>query len=346
MKSRWKNRSNRTPEPAIFRWDLDKTYLRTHLESLRGMARIPFERAQDKVNVPGVVPLIRGLRTDAAAAGRETHVYFVTASPPQIGKAIKDKLTLDAIEYDGIVFKNQLRNLVRGKFRNLREHVGFKLEELLRSRLAAPVAANELLFGDDWESDPVIYSVYADLVAGRVDSDELGRLLSVIGVEPKAIVKAQQLAGQLERRDAVEKIYINLERRTPLQHFRAFGPRLVPAFNYFQTASCLHEDSYLSLDTVTNVARDLTVNARYTPARLANSLADISRRGHLQLATLNAIRTRLEHEELLPSERRHPALAAVWQRIRDWWERKKHAEERTAERIDYQVLVADWRASH
>ena len=80
----------------------------------------------------------------------------------------------------------------------------------------------------------------------------------------------------------------------------------------------------------------------WSQAQLTRRVAD----AHLQLATLNAIRTRLEHEELLPSERRHPALAAVWQRIRDWWERKKHAEERTAERIDYQVLVADWRASH
>jgi hypothetical protein len=346
MKSRWRSRSNRAPVPAIFRWDLDKTYLRTELDSLRGMARIPFERAEDKVNVPGVVPLIRGLRTDAATAQREIHIYFVTASPPQLSKAIKGKLTLDAIEYDGIVFKNQLRNLVRGKFRNLREHVGFKLEELLRSRLAVAVAANEILFGDDWESDPVIYSIYADLVAGRVDGDELGRLLSVIGVEPNAIAKVQRLAGQLEHRDAVERIYINLERRTPLLHFRGFGPRLVPAFNYFQTASCLHQDGFLSLETVANVARDLIDNARYTPPRLANSLADISRRGHLHLVTLSAIRKCLESEGLLPSEKRHPTLAAVWQRIHNWWERQRHAQERTAERIDYQVLVADWRASH
>jgi hypothetical protein len=346
MKSRWKSRSDRTPPPAVFRWDLDKTYLRTELDSLRGMARIPFERAEDKINVPGVVPLIRGLRADALAAGRETRIYFVTASPPQIGKAIKDKLALDAIDYDGIVFKNQLRNLVRGNFRHLREHVGFKLEELLRSRIAVPTAANEILFGDDWESDPVIYSVYADVVAGRMDAAELGKLLSLIGVEGKAIGRAQQLAAQIEHRDAVERIYINLERRTPLRHFRHFGPRLVPAFNYFQTASCLYQDGYLAIGTVAAVARELTASAGYTPTRLANSLADVSRRGVLQPATLGAIRKPLEKEALLPGDGRHPALAAVWQRLRLWWGRRKPSPAGIAAPIDYRVLVADWRASH
>ena len=34
-----------------FRWDLDKTYLRTHFESLRHMVRIPFE-AGSEPNLP------------------------------------------------------------------------------------------------------------------------------------------------------------------------------------------------------------------------------------------------------------------------------------------------------
>jgi hypothetical protein len=295
----------------------------SEFDTLRGLVRIPFEHAEDKVNVPGVVPLIRGLRSDAAVAGRAIRIYFVTASPPQIGKAIKQKFTLDGIEHDGIVFKNQLRNIVRGRFRGLREHVGFKLEELLRSRLEVPQEAREILFGDDWESDPVIYSVYADVVAGKIDAVELGKVLSAIRVEPRSIAKAQRLAEQLERHDAVEKIYINLERRTPVQRFRSFGSRLVPAFNYFQTASCLHEDGYLSLTTVAAVARELSVNASYTPQRLANSLADVARRGHLRRETLSAIRKQLERESILPSEQHHPEVAAAWSRIRSWWSRRK-----------------------
>jgi len=55
---------------------------------------------------------------------------------------------------------------VRGRFRNLREQVGYKLTELLAGRRDTPVTADEILFGDDWESDPLIYSLYADVVAG------------------------------------------------------------------------------------------------------------------------------------------------------------------------------------
>ena len=84
-----------SPEPSrvvIFRWDLDKTYLKSEFESLRELVRIPFEKPEDKVAVPGVVPLIRGLRDVAMGAGREVRVYFISASPPQIAKAIKEKL--------------------------------------------------------------------------------------------------------------------------------------------------------------------------------------------------------------------------------------------------------------
>ena len=56
------------------------------------------------------------------------------------------------------------------------------------------------------------------------------------------------------------RIYINLERRTPPAHFRLFGSRLVPTFNYFQTAVCLYQDGHLTLPAVAHVADNL-INA-------------------------------------------------------------------------------------
>ena len=96
------------------------------------------------------------LLRSADRRGRSIGLYFVSASPPQIGKAIRDKLALDGVPYDGIVFKDQLPHLVRGRFRLLREQIGFKLAELLKARCTAPPDAEEFLFGDDWESDPLI----------------------------------------------------------------------------------------------------------------------------------------------------------------------------------------------
>ena len=198
-------RPTRTARPAevVCRWDLDKTYLRTDFDSLRQLLRTAFERAEDKVTVPGVAELIKVLKDAGERQGRTVQVFFVSASPPQIGKAIRDKLALDGVPYDGIVFKNQLRHLRPGKLHNLREHVGFKLAELLRGRLAAPLDSRELLFGDDWESDSLIYSLYADTLAGRLGRADLEPVLRRIRVDPAVIRDILALAARAAGRDAV-----------------------------------------------------------------------------------------------------------------------------------------------
>ena len=339
------------PNPLILRWDLDKTYLKTEFDSVRQLVRIPFEKPQDKVAVPGAVALIRGLRETAAHAGRTVQVYFISASPPQIAKAVKEKLALDGIEYDGIVFKNQWQHIVRGRFRNLREQVGYKLTELLASRRDTPVTADEILFGDDWESDPLIYSLYADVVAGRVDRDQLIDVLTVIGVDTRLIERAVELAGSVPRSDGIRRIYINLERRTPPTNFHAFGPRLVPTFNYLQAAACLFEDGYLTLPAVAAVAEHLISAGGSTPERLANALADVRRRGHLARTSAIAVREYLHARGLLPRRRHSAVQRSWWERLWPWEQLRQWVRLLTETpppaaptAIDYRALVTDWRA--
>ncbi|MBI3784944.1 MAG: hypothetical protein HY270_16245 [Deltaproteobacteria bacterium] len=335
------------PHPVVFSWDLDKTYLKSEFDSLRELVKIPFEKPEDKIAVPGVVPLIRNLRSQAATAGRDARVFFISASPPQIAKAIKDKLALDGVEYDGITFKNQLQNIVRGKFRNLREQVGYKLTELLRARPSFPAVAREVLFGDDWESDPIIYSLYGDILAGNIDHGEIRGILEIIGVDPALIAEAETLAEPIAAIDAVERIYINLERRTPPKLFEHFGARLVPTFNYFQTACCLFQDGYLNLAAVVEVASHLVASSGYTPLRLSNSLADIARRRHLNEVTTIAISEYMHAKGLLPLPRRgRSERQPLWQRIRRWLRsRPKRTVETLQPRpaINYHELIAEWR---
>jgi uncharacterized protein DUF2183 len=341
---RSKRRPAQAPHGVVYRWDLDKTYLKSEFESLRELVRIPFEKPEDKVAVPGVVPLIRNLRRIAVEQEREVRIFFISASPPQISKAIKHKLTLDRIEYDGIVFKNQLQYLVRGKFRNLREQVGFKLTELLKSRQQVAAQSEEVLFGDDWESDPLIYSLYADILAGRIEAAELGEVLKTIGVDPPLIQQTHGLATSIERGAGVTRIYINLERRTPPTNFRSFGGRLVPTYNYFQTAACLFESGHLTLGAVAEVAQSLVEGSSYTPQRLANSLADIVRRGHLHESSAAAVRDHLRPLGLVPRRQRPPARPSLWQRIMAWL--ASSAPEplpSSDEIINYQSVVAEWR---
>ena len=326
-----------------FRWDLDKTYLRTQFESLRQMVKIPFEAGSDKVHLPGVPQLIHALRRCAVARAQRPFVFFLSASPPQIGSAIREKLDLDGIEYDGIIFKDQLRNLVRGRWRSLREHLGYKLGELLESRRIGPAASREVLFGDDWESDPIIYSLYADIVAGRMALSEVDDILQAIGVDPQLIVEAKQLATKMVPAAAVSRIFINLERRTPPSNFQRFGPRLVPTFNYLQTAACLFQDGHLTLPAVAAVAQALIGQSGYTPERLANSLADIERRGHLQPVNAIAVREYLAALGALPQRARPRQRQSPWLRVRRLFTATPQPPPAADALINYQALVAEWR---
>jgi hypothetical protein len=338
----------RAPEPLapiIYRWDLDKTYLKSEFDSLRGLIRVPFEKPQDKVAVPGVAPLIRSLREVAVDAQRPVRIYFMSASPPQIAKAIKQKLAMDGIEYDGIVFKNQLQHLMRGKFRNLREHVGFKLTELLKSRQHMPAESREVLFGDDWESDPIIYSLYADVLAGGIATDNLDGILGPIGVDRRLVALAKELAAAVVPADVVQRIFINIERRTPPKDFRAFGPRLVPSFNYFQTAACLFEEGHLTLPAVAAVAESLIGGSGYSPARLANSLADVVRRGHLRPASAMTLRGYLQTRKLLPEHAPDGVRPSLWERLKRRLQPQVSTAPASPEAINYETLIAHWRAA-
>ena len=211
---------------------------------MRQLWKTARERGEDKVAVPGVIEVLKGLRAAADRRGRPAAIHFISASPPQIGQAIRDKLALDGVPYDGIVFKDQLQLLRRGKFGKLREHVGFKLGELFRGRSGREASNGELLFGDDWESDALTYSIYADVVDGALTPAALESLLQRVGVDAEVVPEVCALAETVAGAGGVERIFINLERRTPPASFRLFGRRLIPAFNYFQTALVLAADGW------------------------------------------------------------------------------------------------------
>lgn len=295
-----------------FRWDLDKTYLRTEFESLRKMVRIPFEAGADKVHLPGVPQLIQQLRASAERRGQRAYVYFLSASPPQIGAAIEEKLALDGVAYDGIRFKDQLGHLVRGRWGSLTEQVGYKLGELLAARARGPASAREVLFGDDWESDPLIYSIYADVLAGEIDGEMLGRVLEAVGVARSSVVRIVERAEPLygSALGVVEKIFINLERRTPPSRFRSYGPRLVPTFNTVQAAAALYGAGHIDLDGVLAVATAILGPEGGAGHRLRNSIDDLTRRGHLDLESRDRLVRGLARAGLAPLAREEEKLRA------------------------------------
>ena len=263
----------------VFRWDLDKTYLRTEFDTLGDLVKSALETAQDKQAYPGAPALLRSLRQSS-----EHRICLISGSPSQMRKVLAAKLALDGVEYDEFVLKNNLRNLSRLRLRALRAQVPYKLPALLESRLGLLGNPPETLFGDDAEADAIIYCLYADILGGVVSAGELQRVMEAARAYDDQAERTLALAERVRRGEAVRRILIHLDRRSPTAGFAHYGRRLVPIYNYFQAALVLYGDKVLTAQQVLFVAREMLDSPEHEIPTLANSLQDLLRRGRLARA--------------------------------------------------------------
>lgn len=272
----------------IYVWDIDKTYLATEIHSLSGLLAVPFEFAIDKRNVAGTGALLRALRRGRVDFGKTmvNPIYFVSASPPQLRRVIQRKMLFDGVEFDGITFKDQLALVRRGLFGKLREQIGYKVSALLLNRRELPWDVTETLFGDDSESDALIYSIYGDVVAGRLRGDALVKVLLRQQVRREDAEFIAGLAEGMPERETVDGIYINLEVRHDPSRFEGFSPLLVPSHDAFQASLRLFEDGHLSAEGVGMVAEQLVVAHKRNPPSLLRSAADMVSRGAVGIETV------------------------------------------------------------
>ncbi|MDD9971439.1 MAG: hypothetical protein OXR73_34680 [Myxococcales bacterium] len=274
----------------VYRWDLDKTYLRTDFDTVRDLVSRAFERASEKHTVPGAAALLRELRgTDPAG------IYILSGSPEQMRRVLEAKLRLDGIRWDGFVLKPSLRNLLKGQFGFLRDQVGFKLSALLSSRESLPAHVDEVLFGDDAETDAFNYALYADICAGRVDQDVLSRVLSASATTEEDMTRLLRLAGRLPKRECVARIFIHLDRMSSAGAFDAYGTRVCPFFNYLQPAVVLLEMGAISAASALRVAADLVIDQGFTQEALTASYLELARRGHVGGRPAELMGEALEH---------------------------------------------------
>jgi hypothetical protein len=304
----------------IARWDLDKTYLRTEFDSLRDLVKTALERPDQKRTNPGASTLLR----EMVRAGIRVHI--LSGSPEQMRKNLEDKLRLDGITWDSFTLKPNLQNLLRLRFRAVRDQLGYKLPALLRARAKvtdggeAAATCRETLFGDDAEADAYVYSLYADLLAGRIGEDVVLQVLERNRVYDDVVAETIDAVRSIQHAEVVERILIHLERQTPPDDFRTYGPRVVPFYNYLQAAFVLQEDGRLGADGVLRVAVELVTEHHFDGDALARSYFDLARRGHLRGGGIAAIQGALEDwfarghvpadEELRAMTARLPAMAA------------------------------------
>lgn len=261
----------------IFRWDLDKTYLKTRFGTAAELLRTAMQGAHEKENIPGTAALMRGLRR--APDGSENRIFVVSGSPREMRAVLTEKLRLDGVEIDGLVLKPNLQNLLTFRFRALRDQLGYKLPVLLEARLTAEPGARETCFGDDAEMDAVIYRLYGDICEGVVDSKEIERIGASARLYPDQTRRIVSAAERLPVQTVVERICIHLDAGSPTARFDALGPKVAPTFNTFQTSLVLYGDERISRQTVLAVHDEMVERYGYTPERLSASLADAVRRG-------------------------------------------------------------------
>jgi hypothetical protein len=274
--------------PFITRWDLDKTYLRTEFDTMGDLVRTAFERPDQKRAVPGAASLLHLLGETGA------RVHILSGSPRQLRGRLEEKLRIDRVRWDELTLKPNLSNLLRLRLRALRDQLGYKLPVLLEARsrdqrLFGGSAPEEVLVGDDAEADAFVYSLYADLCSGAVEEARLAEILR------RGRVYGDQLEGciaslrRLNPGRAVARILIHLDRQSPPSTFDAYGPRVVPFYNYLQAAFVLAEDGRISGLAVLEVASVLVARHRFDGEGLGRSYLDLMRRGHAVGSVLPAL---------------------------------------------------------
>ena len=102
----------------------------------------------------------------------------------------------------------------------------------------------------------------------------------------------------MERSDAVERIFIRIERGIPPRIFRNLGSRLIPIYSWFQAALVLYGADRLKASEVQAVTLEVMSGKGHGDLALGNLFQDIVRRGHVPLSAMGRLVDELQDERL------------------------------------------------
>ena len=264
----------------IYIWDVDKTYLNTHFESRRGLLRILIEASIDKTSLPGVKNLLLELRKGTTHDIALSPIYFVTASPLQLKKIIEGKFLIDGVQHDGLIVKDYLRLREKvGKMR-FKNNYSYKLMALLNLRLHLPAQAKEILFGDDYEMDAEVYSLYSDIIGNQILTPQIESMLKHQLLAKSEIKKILEKVEEVKVLPSgqVEKIFIHTIKGQPPEYFQKFGDRLISTKNYLQTAAVLYKMGKISKEGFKRVANSFNLKYPIDEWSFQKSLMDLRER--------------------------------------------------------------------
>jgi hypothetical protein len=252
--------------------DLDQTYIETDFQSLRGLVRAATEKARDKKTVPGAAVLLRALSHQP-----ETALCFLSGSPEQLRAVLTKKLDLDGLCVEQLILKDGLDQIRRGRLKEIRNQVGYKLPAMFQLRLRYSGDFQEILFGDDTESDPLIYHLYWSAITGQLDASHLTRAMRKAGASEDSAEEAASLSLRLTDKGKIHRIFIRMTKGGPLSRFDGFPDVFCPVFGWVQVAMVLFGDGLLEEQAFLDVLE----KADLEPFAVLGFLQDLWRRGRM-----------------------------------------------------------------
>lgn len=267
----------------IFISDIDKTYLKTDIDSFWGLLKTAIQQPETKENIPGFSILLRALRRGVGDEPASKPLFFISASPPQISDKILTKFAMDGVKHEGIIFKDQLQHVKNRDFKKLREQISYKLLALLRLWRVLPYGATLYLFGDDSESDAVIYNLFYEVVCeDKYSKGEFYEVLCSLGVDDEdAILVSEEMLSIPRKRDLVDGIFINLISGTQVNFYRSISKNIVATSNTLQLTLFFWSKNLIRDRAVHSIARALVVEGDYNADQLLASLERFYEQGSI-----------------------------------------------------------------
>lgn len=258
----------------LFRWDIDKTYLDTEFESFSGLVRTATEKASDKKAIAGAIRLVKTLNQV-----EESSLVFISGSPRQMEKVLRQKFALDGIIVDEIVLKDSLGAIKKGCLRDIKQQVGYKLPALVESKLRFPEYKEEYLFGDNVEEDALIYICYSLILSQNISHFQLKKVMKKFGAYNRSFERLTNYIQRLHYSSKVKRIFIRLVDHHLGEKLSRLSPLISPIHDWFQAAVILWEDGVLT----DQQCKDLWNDPRFHSEQQANLIQDLQIRGLIKI---------------------------------------------------------------
>ena len=177
--------------------------------------------------------------------------------------------------------------------------MGYKLQAMMQLRLQLSDNVRMLCFGDDSESDVIIYNLFSDVCSRRHTKNQLEKLLEKLGVGILQIEEIIRLQTLVPVQDPVEKIYINLATDTDASYYTKFGRRTLATYDSFQIALDLVQDQRLSLEELGHVMYEMQSKYGFSGAEITKSFEDLIRRRVMGLSSFEMIKNYLIEKKII-----------------------------------------------